>query len=153
MPPDHYRRVAIRLIKNIQRNNECWEWTGYVDKRGYGQSFVFTRGKSHTVTAHRLSYKVFRGELPDDLVLDHLCRNTKCINPEHLDPVTIKENTNRGVGAWATRARKTHCKRGHEFTKENTRILKGKGNARLCRTCAILANREYRRRLKEKRDA
>jgi len=69
------------------------------------------------------------GEIPKGFVLDHLCKNRSCINPKHLEAVTQKINAERA--GWATR---THCKHGHEYTKENTSYSK-RDNARVCKTC------------------
>lgn len=109
----------------------CWLWTGSL-VCGYGQFSV----KSRPIRAHRFAYETARGAVPDDLDLDHLCRNRACCNPNHLEPVTRRVNTLRGVGACATNARKTHCKNGHEFTDENTRMEhRATGVARVCRAC------------------
>lgn len=70
----------------------CWNWTGKM-LTGYGM--VKFPGRS--IRAHRLSYIVHRGLIDQSLVLDHLCRNTRCVNPEHLEPVTIRENVRRGL--------------------------------------------------------
>jgi hypothetical protein len=103
----------------------CWLWGGHIDKRGYGR----LRGKG----AHRLTYQEFVGPIPDGLDLDHLCRVTACVNPQHLEPVTPIENIRRRSAAYKA------CKHGHEFTPENTYRHSGR---RHCRTC----QRERQRR-------
>jgi hypothetical protein len=117
-----------RFLKKIRVSNSgCWEWMGGLDKKGYGH-FAETHRKS--VMAHRFSYKWFRGEIPIGLHLDHLCRNPKCVNPDHLEAVTIKENLNRGIHR---NTQKMHCPQGHPYDEVNTYISNvGK---RICRIC------------------
>lgn len=86
-------------------------------------------------------YEAFVGPIPDGLQIDHLCRVRHCVNPAHLEPVTIAENVRRGAAA------QTHCKYGHEYTPENTVIHHG---GRECRTCNRIRSR---RRYYEKREA
>lgn len=112
--------------------------------QGYGQITLSSQldGKRRKVRVHRYVWELVNGPVPGGLPLDHLCRQPACCNPEHLEPVTDRENTMRGLGPDAQRARfaaMTHCKRGHEFTAENTRIYKG---GRVCREC----EREHRAR-------
>lgn len=117
--------------------NGCWEWTGAArNDLGYG-SFSLTRGR--TVAAYRYSYETLVGPIPAGAHLDHLCRNPRCVNPNHLEPVSPRENILRGVGAPARNLRKTHCVRGHEFTPDNTRFENG-GRRRVCKQCKRIQN-------------
>ena len=114
----------------------CWIWKGYVDPQGYGQ--LCYNGKPH-IRPQRMIYEIMVGVIPAGLTLDHLCRNRACVHPKHLEPVSNKENVLRGTGLSAENARKIHCKRGHEFTIENTYIRRTpRGIQRLCRKCRKL---------------
>ena len=109
-----------------------WFWTGYINPQGYGRT-SFGR-PNRTWNAHVALYELLVGPVPEGLQLDHLCRVRHCGNPEHLEPVTCRENLLRGE-TWAARnAAKTHCKRGHPYDEANTRIIKTGG--RSCRTCS-----------------
>lgn len=103
----------------------CWLWTGSTDRRGYGK-FWFG-GKIRAV--HRLAYEWLVGPIPKPM-LDHLCRVPLCLRPEHLDPVTNRENQRRGKHG----VLKTHCVNGHEFTPENI-YIQPKAGTRSCRVC------------------
>lgn len=119
----------------------CWEWRGRTGSpSGYGYFSVDYK----EVRAHRYAYQLLVGPIPDGLTIDHLCRNPSCVNPDHLEPVTMRENTLRGYGPTGQNARKTHCKRGHEFTTENT-YIQSDGNRR-CRICDRMLSREGKRR-------
>lgn len=117
----------------------CWEWTGRRDRLGYGR--VGWEGRN--ALAHRVIFTLLAEPIPATATLDHLCRNRRCVNPAHLEPVTLRENILRGDGVGVRNAAKTHCKNGHEFTPENTYFKQGK---RACRECGRLANRRYRAR-------
>lgn len=115
----------------VKRTSSCWLWTGAMRGTGYGH--LAWQGSYRA--AHRVAYELLVGPIPDGLVLDHLCRTPACVNPAHLEPVTQRTNViDRGTGPFAKRARQTHCKRGHEFTPENTYIYPSRG-VRYCRTC------------------
>lgn len=111
----------------------CWLWIAAIDRKGYG-AFGGPRDRTQVVRAHRVAYELVIGPIPDGLTLDHLCRVRRCVNPEHLEPVTGRENSLRGESVAAVNARKTHCIRGHEFTPENTKI-QAQGRQRACRIC------------------
>lgn len=119
-------------------DDECWEWSGTMYSNGYGM-FALSRNGSSKVKyalAHRYSYEVRVGEVPEGLVLDHLCRNRGCINPGHLEPVTTRENLVRGEGFVGVQSRRTHClRKGHPLSGENLYVSpKGGRGCRKCRT-------------------
>ena len=118
----------------------CWIWLGVIANTGYGE----VRFLGRKWLAHRLSYENFVGPIPDGLVIDHLCRQPSCINPAHLEPVTIGENVRRGMSLAAQRARQTECLRGHPFDDTNTSIRAN--GSRRCRRCAAEAMRARRAR-------
>jgi hypothetical protein len=111
-------------VNKADNTDSCWIWLGAKIPDGYGQISA--------TAAHRLSWQIQNGEVPQELELDHLCRVRHCVNPWHLEPVTTRENILRGQGLAAQNARKTHCNKGHEFNENNTRIW---DNKRFCRSC------------------
>lgn len=125
--------VMARFFSKIDSIDDCWQWGGAKNWSGYGQFWY--EGKQRT--AHRFIYQFLVADITDDLVLDHLCRNTSCVNPDHLEAVTNQENITRGMACY--NKLKTVCKQGHPYSKENTYIRKG--NYRDCRTCNRLRAR------------
>ena len=136
---DLYARFWSKV--KVLKKRQCWEWLSSTSNTGYGQLSV----KNIPRAAHRMSYEYFNGPIPEGLWVDHVCMNKSCVNPNHLRLVTPQvsstENTN-GVGA--KNAQKTHCKNGHEYSKENTHIHKLGG--RRCKTCV----REYDNKRKQR---
>jgi hypothetical protein len=118
-----------RFWAKVNGSGVCWEWEGSKNARGYGHFSL----NNKLVYAHRYAWTTLVGTIPDDLVLDHLCRNTSCVAPDHLEPVSGHVNTMRGEGVASGNSRKTHCIRGHEFTPEN--IYRRAGGGRRCKRC------------------
>lgn len=138
--------AAERFWRYVEKGTDpadCWVWRGLVGRWGYGR---FYPSSDHGVMAHRFSYESVNGPIPDGLTLDHLCRITSCVNPAHLEPVTVAENLARGDAPPARNARKTRCLRGHEFTSENT-YRSGRGRHRSCRTCKLTVHQAKKNRL------
>lgn len=127
--------------KTERRIGECWLWHGFIGYKGYGYFSVCGNG----FLAHRIAYGLTYGSIPDGLTLDHLCRNRACINPTHLEPVTNRENSLRGIGPAVTKAiaaarmaARTYCRNGHAWTPDNTGLRVGERPElirRFCRVC------------------
>ena len=120
----------------------CMIWTGS-RSRGYGRLHV----GGVPVYAHRFAYEQFVGPIPDGLVIDHLCRNRGCCNPEHLRVCTNRENifAPGSLSSGAVNAAKTHCIHGHEFDDANTYAYRGKRRCRECRRRRLGEYRGWRR--------
>ena len=116
----------------------CWDWTGAKVKDGYSR--IGYEGRSQP--GHRVSYRIFVGEIPEGWTIDHLCRNRGCVNPEHLEPTTWNENKRRGFAPPACNARKGECVNGHPFDEANTYTYPS--GVRGCRICRRNLTRKYR---------
>ncbi len=164
MPSGKYTRKPTLerfMSKVCVLDNNCWEWQGWLHKKtGYGGFNL--NGKNEL--AHRASYMLYKGPIPDTLTLDHVCHQVstciggiacphrRCVNPDHLTPMTAYDNFVRGhhdrtgikaaiAAAIQERTGRTHCPRGHEYTAENTYTNNGR---RHCRQCGRLKTAEYR---------
>ncbi len=127
-----------RFLNKIDvKENGCWEWTSHKSHKGYGE-FWF---KGKTIRAHRYIYEIYKAIIPRGKELDHLCRNILCVNPDHLELVTHRENILRGKNPPAMKARQTHCIHGHPFDLFNTYYNKGN---RQCKQCLLNTNRKRR---------
>jgi hypothetical protein len=127
--------VLERFMSKVDVTDGCWNWVGGINTPGYG---TFNPRYGLKKYAHRWLYELLVESIPAGLELDHLCFNRRCVNPDHLEPVTRQENVRRN--AWS---RATACVHGHEFTPENT-YLRPDNGTRQCRKCAQI---RYRNRV------
>jgi hypothetical protein len=155
--PRPNKPVRERLMAHIQITPEgCWLWTGCLRPNGYGMIGIAGRARG----AHIVSYELEYGPVPEGLELDHKCHSKdncaggiaclhrRCINPDHLEPVTRKENVRRGYGnqrVVENRKAQTHCLKGHEYTPKNTYVYRG---YRMCRKCHCETEKRRQQRLK-----
>jgi hypothetical protein len=132
------RTLEERFWEKVDKHGTrgCWEWIGARSKR---------YGKFDDKLAHRVSYELSVGPIPENMTIDHLCRNIFCVNPEHLEVVTQKENVLRGYSPSANHARQRLCLRGHRF--DVIRYNKGKP-VRRCRKCERINSKAYNDRKK-----
>lgn len=121
--------IEVRFWKSVTKTGSCWNWTGNTYGIGSGRNYGKLNVNGRQTRAHRFSYELAKGPIPDGLVIDHLCMNTLCVNPSHLEAVTTQENTRR----W--NATITHCKHGHPFDEANTHWTPN--GRRVCRKCGV----------------
>jgi hypothetical protein len=121
-----------KVLERIERKSVvdpvtgCWNWTGALCGPSPGYAAM------DTLRVHRATYEIFVGHIPKGLELDHLCRNTKCINPYHLEAVTHRENVLRGTNPAAINGRKTHCINGHPLEGPHIYMWRNRRKCRLC---------------------
>jgi hypothetical protein len=134
-----------RFIAKVDTSGECWLWTGYVNKWGYGDTSMAQRLPR---AAHVAAHVLFVGPVAPGLQVDHVyergCRHRHCVRPDHLEAVTKKENLLRGHSPLADKARQTHCIHGHPFDEVNTYV--SSQGRRMCRTCLRNRIREHHRK-------
>jgi hypothetical protein len=136
---DNHARARRYVRENslVDPLTGCWLWSRNISPSGYGLSGL-TKAPCRSSRAHRLAYEVFRGLIPTGLQLDHLCRVRRCVNPDHLEIVTARENTHRSALCLAAvNARKTHCPQGHPYSGNN-RTININGD-RICQACSRAA--------------
>jgi hypothetical protein len=134
-PPIERFRKYIEVAEN-----GCWNWTGHRDTKGYG-SFSLPGGAGHSVYAHRWSYQYFVGPVPEGMEVGHKCGNRGCVNPQHLQAMSHRENLFDSMTSARRNAEKTHCVQGHEYLEHNT-IRTPEGH-RACKECKRLYQRGY----------
>ena len=142
--------LTLKNLKNffnkIEETKTCWIWKAYKDKDGYGKLTVYSKERKgpYQLSAHRISYELFVGSIPQGLQIDHLCRNTSCVNPNHLELVTINENLLRSPITLATiNTNKTSCPKGHPYSHKNI------NGHKVCKICHEVALRKYYQRKKQ----
>lgn len=134
-----WRNTVERLRRRyVTEQNECWVWTGGIAKNGYSKVRINNRYQS----GHRAFYEHYKGPIPGGLQIDHLCRNKRCVNPDHLEAVTARVNTRRSDNLTARKARQTHCIRGHPLSGDNLYVTPKDGR-RQCRICRGYASARH----------
>jgi hypothetical protein len=132
------QRIENKIIK---LDNGCWQWQGAKhysnNKIPYGQLRI---SRTKLKMAHIISYEVFIGKIPAKMDIDHLCKNTLCVNPKHLEAVSHKINCQRRKDSGLP-----HCIYGHKYTKK-TSYFNSKGY-RKCKICRVLRSRKYRKKM------
>ena len=129
---------AKRFWARVDQSGDCWIWLGSTSGGG-------RYGRFGGMQAHAWSYIEAGGTIPEGWDIDHLCRTTLCVRPDHLEAVTHRENILRGNAPTAINARKTHCKRGHELAGDNVRWFGKDRQHRACRACEPLMPSRQRR--------
>ena len=122
-------------------NSGCWLWMGGLYSAGYAALHV---GRNRYISAHRFSYELHKGPIPEGFHIDHLCRVCCCVNPDHLEAVVPRVNILRGIGHSAVNFKKEFCKRGHELSGENLHI--SPSGRRICVICRRIQKKKYRAR-------
>jgi hypothetical protein len=122
--------------------DDCWGWTGSVDvRKGRRNVYGVITDGGKRMYIHRLAYELFRGQIPEGMTVDHLCRTTLCCRPEHLDVCSAVENARRAPERpW--NSQRTQCVHGHPFNEATTYV--DPRGARQCRICRAKARRRSR---------
>lgn len=131
-----------RFWAKVEKTTDCWSWLGTITRGGYGMFWLSPMRRM--VSAHRYAYELVKEPIPVGLAIDHLCRNRRCVNPDHLEVVTSRENVLRGASVPADNHRKTCCVRGHALAGEN--LLIDKLGRRICVTCRRTWERSDKKR-------
>lgn len=127
-----------RWDKSFEKTKTCWNWKAVIGSNGYGRFWA----QKKLWLAHRFAFILIHKEIPSRLVIDHVCRNRLCVNPDHWRTMTSKENTLNGIGITAVRLRRNACTKGHAWDERSIEI-NPKTNGRQCRICRVAKHSEY----------
>jgi len=137
---DEMKSVEERFWAKVEKTEGCWNWVAVRSDGGYGLFWSHSREK---MQAHRFAYELLVGPIPNGLTIDHLCRNRGCVRPSHLEPVTMRENTRRGVSIVARQMAQRTCVRGHPLEGDNIRSRPDRPRTRVCKECGRLSSQEW----------
>ena len=138
--------IEFRLLSKIKKTETCWLWEGQKNVNGYGKIGIGSRTDktNRMVYAHRLSYEIYVGPIPEYLTINHICKVRNCVNPSHLEAITLIENLKKadlGKNTGLKQRSKTHCPSSHEYDKRNVRIARD--GSRKCKPCQTKRSREW----------
>ncbi len=154
--------IEDRIQRNsmTEPNSGCWLWLGWLNRDGYGRMKLGSEkgGTMRQPMAHRASYEFYKGPIPEGMELDHICSVRCCVNPDHLEIVTSRENTartckrNKG-DKW--KSKKTHCPKGHPYSGDNLQIeIRKSGKPmRRCKICRLETARKATKKYLDKKKA
>lgn len=147
-----FKTLAERFYSKIQKTDTCWLWVGAKTSQGYGMLKVNRDTKTERV--HRIALILEGIHIPDNMVVDHICRNRLCVNPKHLRIVSTGTNVLENSEGLAAKNRiKTHCIHGHEFNEQNTKLIVDRGSLkRACKACIKRWSAERWAFIKKKRE-
>ncbi|KII26713.1 hypothetical protein M707_26225 [Arthrobacter sp. AK-YN10] len=158
IPEPYASKVRARILASIKKVNGCWEWQKSLSVRGgYAQMMLSIEPKKPQLfSGHRASWLAFKGDIAEGLHLDHLCRNHKCVNPDHLEPVTLVENSVRGGVAREGMNVLTplkECRHGHPMTGDNLYAFTSTqhGPRVICNSCRKASAKRANEKIKHRR--
>jgi hypothetical protein len=128
-----------RFWSKVEKSAGCWNWAGTVLANGYGQFWLAGRAYG----PHRLAYELIIGKIATGLEIDHLCRNPRCVRPDHLEAVTHRENWARSETYSAIAFKRDHCSEGHLYAEHGYTATSRGRPYRGCRLCKRRLNREW----------
>ena len=136
-----WRRVDKNGPLALELGSNCWLWLGCKNNGGYGQIIGKKNKRPFAYKVHRIAYEIVKGPIPSNLTLDHLCRVRHCVNPDHLEVVSLVENVMRGNGVGVKNSHKTHCPKGHPLVEGNVYMhLDGGKQCKICTKAAAVKN-------------
>lgn len=142
------RRIDYeRFMSKVVKTDSCWLWNAGKNYKDYGNFSVTIENKTKTYRAHRFIYEYINGPIAEGMLVCHSCDTPRCVNPDHLWLGSVSDNAMDCVNKKRHgMAKKTHCPRGHEYTKDNTYFRANRARpSRECRQCRRIKNQEYYR--------
>lgn len=143
-----------RFWQKVQKTDSCWNWTASKDKYGYGMWNYRTSKKQQFMRAHRFAFLLSHGQLTPGKEINHICKNTSCVNSKHLEELTREEHMRKTPGTYGYKwGHRSKCEKGHPLKGKNLMPFALKRGFRKCRECSIEASKKWRTENPEKMKA